>query len=102
MHSHTQSSPHSQNQTTYDNLKTSLQTQSQKQKIIDGLQPYNQYQVNIDEPKSHPKYDANDFLNMEQLPPNKLDGLINCINEQILKQNELIEWFKRVVDSQKK
>lgn len=92
--------PHSQNQIAYENLHSNLRPKSRYENIIDGLQPYNEYQTIIDESQSEPQYDANDFLNMEPLPPNKLDRLINRINEQILKQNELNEWFKNSVDKQ--
>ena len=92
--------PHSQNQIAYENLHSNLRPKSKYENIIDGLQPYNEYQTIIDESLSEPQYDANDFLNMEPLPTNKLDRLINRINEQILKQNELNEWFKNSVDKQ--
>jgi ribosomal protein L16 Arg81 hydroxylase len=92
--------PHSQNQIAYENLHSNLRPKSKYENIIDGLQPYNEYQTIINESQSEPQYDANDFLNMEPLPPNKLDRLINRINEHILKQNELNEWFKNSIDKQ--
>ena len=98
LHYPTQSSPQSQNQITSENLHSNLQHKSRYKNIIDGLKPHNNYQTIIDAPQSEPQYDDNDFLNMEKLLPNKIDRLINRINEQILKQNELNDWFKNSVD----
>jgi len=98
LHYPTQSSPQSQNQITSENLHSNLQHKSRYKNIIDGLKPHNNYQTIIDAPQSEPQYDDNDFLNMEELLPNKIDKLINRINEQILKQNELNDWFKNSVD----
>ncbi len=98
LHYPTQSSPQSQNQITSENLHSNLQHKSRYKNIIDGLKPHNNYQTIIDAPQSEPQYDDNDFLNMEELLPNKIDRLINRINEQILKQNELNDWFKNSVD----
>ena len=100
LHYPTQSSPQSQNQITSENLHSNLQHKSRYKNIIDGLKPHNNYQTIIDAPQSEPQYDDNDFLNMEELLPNKIDRLINRINEQILKQNELNDWFKNSVDKQ--
>ena len=100
LHYPTQSSPQSQNQITSENLHSNLQHKSRYKNIIDGLKPHNNYQTIIDAPQSEPQYDDNDFLNMEELLPNKIDKLINRINEQILKQNELNDWFKKSVDKQ--
>ncbi len=100
LHYPTQSSPQSQNQITSENLHSNLQHKSRYKNIIDGLKPHNNYQTIIDAPQSEPQYDDNDFLNMEELLPNKIDRLINCINEQILKQIELNDWFKKSVDKQ--
>ena len=79
-------------------MHSNLQHKSRYKNIIDGLKPHNNYQTIIDAPQSEPQYDDNDFLNMEELLPNKIDRLINRINEQILKQNELNDWFKNSVD----
>lgn len=98
LHYPTQSSPQSQNQITSENLHSNLQHKSRYKNIIDGLKPHNNYQTIIDAPQSEPQYDDNDFLNMEELLPNKIDRLINRINEQILKQIELNDWFKNSVD----
>ena len=98
LHYPTQSSPQSQNQITSENLHSNLQHKSRYKNIIDGLKPHNNYQTIIDAPQSEPQYDDNDFLNMEKLLPNKIDRLINRINEQILKQIELNDWFKNSVD----
>lgn len=98
LHYPTKSSPQSQNQITSENLHSNLQHKSRYKNIIDGLKPHNNYQTIIDAPQSEPQYDDNDFLNMEELLPNKIDKLINRINEQILKQNELNDWFKNSVD----
>ena len=100
LHYPTQSSPQSQNQITSENLHSNLQHKSRYKNIIDGLKPHNNYQTIIDAPQSEPQYDDNDFLNMEELLPNKIDRLINRINEQILRQNELNDWFKNSVDKQ--
>ena len=100
LHYPTQSSPQSQNQITSENLHSNLQHKSRYKNIINGLKPHNNYQTIIDAPQSEPQYDDNDFLNMEELLPNKIDRLINRINEQILKQNELNDWFKNSVDKQ--
>ena len=100
LHYPTQSSPQSQNQITSENLHSNLQHKSRYKNIIDGLKPHNNYQTIIDAPQSEPQYDDNDFLNMEKLLPNKIDRLINRINEQMLKQNELNDWFKNSVDKQ--
>ena len=79
-------------------MHSNLQHKSRYKNIINGLKPHNNYQTIIDAPQSEPQYDDNDFLNMEELLPNKIDKLINRINEQILKQNELNDWFKNSVD----
>lgn len=68
------------------------------------MRPFNEYQTLINESQSEQYYQsqAHENYNINQLPPNKLDKLIDRLNEQILKQNELNEWFKKAVDGQMK
>jgi hypothetical protein len=104
LHPHNQSSDNSQNQQNYEDLFQKSQNQSQYKKIINGLRPFNEYQTLINESQSEQYYQsqAHENYNINQLPPNKLDKLIDHLNEQILKQNELNEWFKKAVDEQMK
>jgi hypothetical protein len=104
LHPHNQSSDNSQNQQNYEDLFQKSQNQSQYKKIINGLKPFNEYQTLINESQSEQYYQsqAHENYNINQLPPNKLDKLIDHLKEQILKQNELNEWFKKAVDGQMK
>ena len=81
-----------------------FQTKSNYQKVFDGLKPYNQYQTTINEPQSQQQYQIqdNEYLNIEQSLPNKIDKLVNRINEHILKQKELNGRFRLAFDGQVK
>ena len=79
-------------------LQPKFQPDSKNQKIIDGLQPYNQYQNVIDESQSQQIYQTHIFLKIKPSTEKAIDKLINTLEESILKHDELFEWYKKTID----
>jgi len=81
-------------------LQPELQSNSKYQKLFEGLQPHNYYRIEFDEQKSQQTYP--EFSNIEPPASDRLDRLMNRIDEHILKVNYHTDWFRATVNEIKK